>query len=102
MKYDARCLPMGRFVITDLVTGEQEQTNRLSVRCRREALERFVRRHRKLCRTASKFGTGPFDWRSRPGRKLIDHARAEMHYRPSTNSLDIYWRIMKMYTDLFT
>lgn len=67
---------------------------------RKKKKKKFVVKHQKLCKEAFKHGTDHQSYKSEAGMKLIELARKELEYKPTTYSGDIYYGLWCEYEDM--
>lgn len=91
---DRRALKAGRWIATNLDTGETEVVVRLSLLEARRRRDKFVKRHLKLCEEVYRIEHRHKGHLTAKGRKLVEKARKQLNYSRKTSGCDVFWGLM--------
>ena len=97
---DKRTIKAGTFMVVDLYTGRTQVIRRYSGKEQRQRRDAFVRKNIKLCRKEFSDERGHLSHRRPGGQRLVDRAREQLGYSPSTGSGDIYHMLFCSFADM--
>ncbi len=95
------CLTVGRWIATNMDTGETTVVVRFGTLERRYRKEKFVRKHAKLCAKAYAENCCWSGRLNKTGHKLVAKGRAALDYSDKTTTGDVYHLIMCGYRNIF-